>query len=213
MAQAILEKSQGQAEAPPRRMTWEEFLAWDSEHLHCEWVDGEAFEYMAASIEHQSLFGFLYTLFNTFAVLRGLGQVFAAPALVRMAFRPAGREPDLFFVSTRSIARLTPQFLDGPADLVVEIVSQTSEDRDKVTKLAEYERHGVREYWILDYLAQETFFYQLDAAGKYQRVFADATGRYDCAVIPGFWIDTDWLWREPKPLEEAMRALKIIPAV
>ena len=64
-------------------------------------------------------------------------------------------------------ARLTDQFLDGPADLGCGDCQPGKRfERDKVTKLAEYERHGVREYWILDHLEQETFFYQTGRAGQ-----------------------------------------------
>ena len=211
MAQAVLDEPKTLETS--RRMTWEEFLDWNPEHLHWEWVDGEAFEVMSASINHQLILGFLHTILNIFFSLHNRGAVYLAPALMRVPFRPAGREPDLFFVARDNPARLTDQLLDGSADLVIEIVSPESDYRDKVTKLAEYERHGVREYWVLDHLEQETFFYQLDAQGKYQRVLADENGRYDCAVISGFWVDINWLWQEPKPLIEAMRAMTIIPAV
>ena len=209
MAQAAVLKTQGTGET--RRMSWEEFLAWNPEHLHWEWVDGEAFKIMSASIAHQGLLTFLLTLINCFVRQRQLGLVFAAPALVRIVSRPSGREPDLFFVSQANIGRLTEQFLDGPADLVVEIVSPESDYRDRVTKQGEYEQAGVREYWVLDHREQESFFYQLDAQGYYQRVLADENGRYESAALPGFWINANWLWQEPKPLMEAMQALQIIP--
>ena len=211
MAQAILEEPK-QAKKM-RRMSWEEFLQWEPEHNHNEWVDGEVIELMPVEQRHQTILSMLDTLISLFALKFDLGSAFIAPFLMRLISRPSGREPDLLFIRKENLHRLRNTFVDGPADLVIEIISPESDARDRITKFAEYELGGVREYWLIDHFEQETFFYQLDAQGKYQRVLANESGRYDCAAIPGFWINVNWLWQEPKPTFEAMRALNIIPAV
>lgn len=61
-----------------------------------------------------------------------------------------GREPDLLFLARENLDRLKAPYLEGPADLAVEIVSSESRLRDRGEKLAEYEAGGVREDWILD---------------------------------------------------------------
>lgn len=95
---------------------------------------------------------------------------------------------------------LQRNFLDGPADLAVEIVSPESILRDRGTKYAEYEAGGVREYWILDPETQRADFFVLDAEGRYQPAQPDTSGRYDSAVLAGFWINVGWLWQTPLPL-------------
>ena len=209
MAQATLEKSQ--TAEPSRRMSWEEFLEWKPKRAFWEWVDGEVTELTSVEQRHESLVGFLYILLTHFTGKFNSGRTMIAPFLMRLASRPSGREPDVLFVARENSSRLQGAYLDGAADLVIEVISPESDERDRVTKLAEYEAGGVREYWLLDYLAQEAFFYQLDAQGHYQRVLPDANGRYDSAILSGFWLNTDWLWQEPKPLIDAMRALNLIP--
>ncbi len=65
-----------------------------------------------------------------------------------------GRYPDLVVVD-RTVweSNLTAQsVLDQPPQLVVEVVSTNWED-DYIDKFAEYQRLGIAEYWIVDYLA------------------------------------------------------------
>lgn len=89
--------------------------------------------------------------------------------------------------------------MDGPADLVIEIVSPESVLRDRGEKYAEYEAGGVREYWIIDAEAKRADFFVLDSEGRYQRATPDADGKYGSAVLPGFWIKIGWLWQTPLP--------------
>ncbi len=207
MAQATLEKME--SAEPSRRMTWDEFICRKTASRRWEWVDGEAIKRMPVQDRHESISGFIYVLLTLYAQNFNLGRVFT-PFLMRLISRPSGREPDVSFLRKDRLDLLRKTFVDGPMDLAVEIISPESDARDREEKLSEYERGGVQEYWLLDHFKQEAFFYQLDAAGKYQRVFEDATGRYDCAVIPGFWIDVSWLWQEPKPTREALRALGLL---
>jgi Uma2 family endonuclease len=61
------------------------------------------------------------------------------------------REPDLVFIATKSLGRLKGNYPDG-ADLVVEVVSGSEEDRERdlVTKRKEYAQARITEYWIVD---------------------------------------------------------------
>ncbi|MDW8321108.1 MAG: Uma2 family endonuclease, partial [Armatimonadota bacterium] len=92
-------------------------------------------------------------------------------------------------------------YLDGPADLVVEIVSPDSEERDRATKFAEYERGGVREYWLVDPQKQEAEFYVLGEEGKYALRAKGSSGEFRSVVLEGFWLRIEWLWHPPKEIE------------
>jgi Uma2 family endonuclease len=118
---------------------------------------------------------------------------------MRLPTRPSGREPDLLFVANEHGNRLRPTYVDGPADLVIEIVSPDSEERDRVTKLAEYEGAGVPEYWLVDPVPQEATFYRLGADGRYDAVPINADGFYHSAALPGFRLWVAWLWQRPLP--------------
>ena len=197
---------------PTDKVTFEEFLAWCDEETWAEWVDGEVRMVSPASRRHQGLRDFLAFALRAFAEARGLGSVLTAPFLMRLPNVPSGREPDLLFVATGHQHRLKDTYLDGPADLVVEIVSPESRLRDRGEKFAEYELGGVGEYWLLDPQPQRADFFRLDVEGRYERVPPDAAGVYRSEVAPGFWLRVDWCWREPlPPVLSVLRELGVLP--
>src|SRR5205823_731423 len=107
------------------------------------------------------------------------------------------------FVMNEHLDRLTRTYLDGPADLVVEIVSPESEVRDRQEKLLEYEAAKIPEYWLLDQPRQEALFYVLDATGHYRLASVSEDGIYTSTVLTGLRLRVEWLWRTPIPdLEE-----------
>lgn len=181
--------------AEPGPMSYAEFLAWADEDTLAEWVNGEAIMTSPASNIHQDLSGFLESLLRIFVESRQLGIVRNAPFQMKLEH---GREPDLLFVATAHLQRLQETYLDGPADLVVEIVSPESAGRDRGEKFIEYEAGGVLEYWLLDPQRQWAEFYLLQN-GRYHLAFAGAAGEYRSTVLPGFWLRTEWLWQRPLP--------------
>jgi Uma2 family endonuclease len=182
-------------------MSYQEYLAWADESTHTEWVDGEVIVFMPPTLRHQCIVGFVAVLLSSFANLFKLGEVYTAPTEMRA--RPDGpaREPDIFFVAHSNRARLSAQRLAGPADLVAEIVSPESATRDLHDKFHEYQAAAIREYLIIDPRAaqQRVYWYALDDAGRYQAISPDEAGRVHSAVLPGFWLQPDWLWQEPLP--------------
>lgn len=77
-----------------------------------------------------------------------LGQIFFAPVDVRLGDQTL--IPDLLFISRARLDIVGPKAIEGAPDLVVEILSPSTRDRDLGVKKAVYARHGVREYWIVD---------------------------------------------------------------
>lgn len=201
------------SKAPPdKKLTYEEFLSWCDEDTWAEWVDGEVVMVSPASERHQELGGFLEALLSIYVQERALGRVLRAPFQMRLA-EPvrSGREPDLLFVARERLPLLKPTHLDGPADLVVEIISSESRLRDRGEKFAEYEMGGVREYWLLDPERWEVDFFRLDSRGRYRLMEADREGWYESAAVPGFRLKVEWLWQEPPPkILEVVRELGLL---
>lgn len=199
--------------AAPQKMTYEEFLEWADEDTLAEWIAlpdenvGVVAMTSPASDKHQDLSGFLGSVLRTFVETHHLGVVRSAPFQMKLEH---GREPDLLFIATEHLDRLQKTYLDGPADLVIEIISPESISRDRGVKFYEYARGGVPEYWLIDPEMQWAEFYQLYGQ-RYQLVTEGGAGKCTSAVLPDFWLHIEWLWQDPlPPVLDIARALKLI---
>lgn len=205
---ALRRQSPDYVPPPPAPVTWEEFLAWAPDDWRVEWVAGEIVEMPPSNEDHQDSSMFLSAFLLLFIQRHRLGRIFHAPFLMRLPHRPSGREPDLIFVRTEHAERMKWTYVDGPADLVVEIVSPDSVTRDYREKLAEYEAAGIPEYWIVDPRRSEARFYQLGKDGKYSLGPIDEDGIYTSSVVTGFRLRVSWLWQRPMPtIDEALADL------
>jgi Uma2 family endonuclease len=200
MAQEVLTEPLAATTPPaPQKMTYEEFLAWADEDTYAEWVNGEVIMLSPASFLHQDVGTFLTALLRHFVETHRLGVVLPAPFQMKTGPDLPGREPDILFIAREHLDRLKDVYLDGPADLVVEIISPDSRARDRGDKFYEYEQGGVREYWLIDPLRKQAEFYQLGADGIYRLVPVSEDGIYRSVVLNGLWLKVDWLWQQPLP--------------
>lgn len=114
-------------------------------------------------------------------------------------------------IATAHLDRLRPTYLDGPADLVVEITSPESLGRDRGQKFVEYEAAGIPEYWFIDRDRRRAEFYQLGPDGRYEVAFAGETGTYRSPALAGLELPLEWLWSDPlPPVIEALRTLGLV---
>jgi Uma2 family endonuclease len=204
----------------PLRMSYEEYLAWADEDVHAEWVNGEVIVQMPPKEPHQRVVAFLIQLMGLFIEVFQLGRLLPAPFEMRAMPDGPAREPDLIFVAREHLDRLSQERLSGPADLVVEVISDDSVARDRADKFYEYQAAGVREYWILDSRPgrERADFYVLDEKGRYRPVPPESDGRYHSTVLPGFWLHVDWVTAAEPPavltaLAQVVGPQKLIEAI
>lgn len=180
----------------PHGISYDEFLASVDEGVHAEWVDGEVVLMSPASEQHAAITTFLAAVIRGYVKRKGLGgRVYHAPFQVRLGPR-SGREPDVLYVAEENLHRFRRTFVDGPADLAVEVVSPESRERDCVVKFREYQQAGVREYWLVDPAERTAQVFRLVAGHAYELVPPGTPPRLRSDVVPGLWIDVEWLWSE-----------------
>jgi len=180
------------------RMTYEEWRTWEVEGLKAEWVEGVAVVSMPTTLHHADSQGFLSTLLTAYVRFRDLGAVLGHSFEMRLVGR--SRLPDLLFVRAAHRQRLSEDRLEGPADLVIELVSTDSVVRDHGEKRAEYAAAGVPEYWVVEARPGRRggeFLRLVD--GSYEPILVDAGGRLWSTVVDGFWLDPAWLGQDPLP--------------
>lgn len=183
------------------RMSYEEFLAWADEDTRAEWVDGEVIEFMPTGKRHIRLVRFLITLISDYVELRGLGEVLVEPFQFWTRTSQALRRPEVAVLLTAHLDRFTPAAMEGVPDLVVEVISEDSEARDRDDKRREYAAAGVPEYWIVEGREGRdgVTFLALQDDGTYEEIRPDAQGRLHSRVLAGFWLDPSWLASDQLP--------------
>ena len=192
-----------------RYITFEEYLEMDVEGAYLEWIDGKVIGFMPNNLQHQLIIKFLMTVLGLFVEIHNLGEVIQAGYAMKLEPQRRGREPDLVFVSRENAGMLTHKYLNGAADIAVEIVSPESVERDRQIKFSEYEAAGVKEYWVIDPQEKQAEFYRLNADGFYQLIPAPK-GVFESEALPEFFLRVEWLWQESPPTITALKELNLI---
>jgi Uma2 family endonuclease len=181
-----------------REMSFEEYLtAYDG--VHAEWVDGRVYVMSPGNEPQGRLSRFLASIIQYWADDHGaLGETYVNAYPVHLNEQTA-REPDVFFLRSEHADRAQGTFVEGAADLVIEIVSPSTRAVDRGVKYYEYEQAGVPEYWLIDPLRERVEAYRLGAAGVYEPVVLGDPAILRSEVLPGLWIPVAWLWQNPLP--------------
>ena len=122
------------------------------------------------SRKHDILFQFLVVLLRHYLKRTQVGQLMVEPFVMRLKPGTPGHEPDLQIVLNEHADIIQETMVNGPADVVIEIVSKESQNRDLIDKYEEYETGGVREYWLFNPLRKQSDFYALGDDGLYRRI-------------------------------------------
>lgn len=184
------------------KYTYADYAAWDTDARY-ELIDGvPCLMAPAPSIAHQEISGALFS--QLYACLKGKPcKVFHAPFDVRL--NPDGADdtvvqPDLTVVCDRAKLE-NGQSCKGAPDMVIEILSPATAQRDQVTKFNKYRQAGVLEYWIVSPQARTVQAYRLKN-GEYAARNYDDTATIPVAILDGLPIDLSEVF-PPLPQETA----------
>jgi Uma2 family endonuclease len=179
-------------------MSLEEWQAWASEQHVSEWVNGEVFVMPSPNVLHQTIVLIFSQLLGFFLAAFPRGRVLVAPLDMRLERVGSIRVPDIVYLDAANFERLSSKRLEGPADLIVEVISEESAARDRNDKFYEYQAAGIREYWLIDPREgkRRIDLYTLGSDGRYQSVLAEQGNIYRSQVVAGFWLREEWLWQD-----------------
>jgi Uma2 family endonuclease len=161
--------------APERtRVSSAEFRQLPETNQIQELIDGEIIVSPALHVHQQVLLTIIVFLSN---LLRGRGILCVAPT--GLSFEEGhDYEPDLFWISPENpncILDSEGRYWHGAPNLIIEILSPTTAGRDHGTKYEMYEKHSVREYWIVDPAARFLLVYR-HTGRLFERVGSFAPG-------------------------------------
>lgn len=168
------------------RFTYQDYLLLPEERRH-EILDGDLFMIPAPTTVHQRILRKLGVLLVEHVETKALGEVFFAPCDVVLSETDVV-QPDILFVAAGRRHIVGEKFISAAPDLVVEILSPSTAERDRTLKAKMYARFGVRELWIVDSPERKIAVFTLGEGG-----FAE-TGLYRpgdvlrSTVLPGLEI-------------------------
>jgi Uma2 family endonuclease len=145
-------------------LTYQDYAALPDDGRRYQVLDGELCVTPSPGTRHQEIVTGLGTLLHAHVRSGGLGKVFVAPLDVILSDAPAEAsivQPDIVFVATDRLGRLSARGVEGAPTLVVEVLSPSGTHLDRRRKRDLYARHGVPYYWIVDGEARAIEMYGL----------------------------------------------------
>ena len=138
---------------PAVKLTYEDYRAAPGDERY-ELLDGDLIMVAAPNLKHQRVQFHIGRELGNFIVEHDLGEFFFAPCDVVLSDTNVV-QPDLLFVSREREHLLSGgDNVQGAPDLVIEILSPATADRDQGYKRELYGRYGVTEYWLVDPIAE-----------------------------------------------------------
>jgi len=102
-------------------------------------------------------------------------------------------QPDVMVIC--DVSKITRQGVSGAPDWIIEVLSPATAGRDHIVKRDLYERHGVREYWLVHPIDRVVTVYRDWADGRYgSSAVIEMRGTLAVTAVPGIEIDWD-LWQ------------------
>jgi Uma2 family endonuclease len=133
----------------PRRYTYTDYLQLPDDQRY-EVIGGRLFMTPAPKGRHQTVVSRIAAILWHFVIGAGLGKVMVAPYDVLLSEHDVV-QPDILFISKERLSMYDEEGpLRGAPDLVIEVLSPSTAQRDRVEKRALYARSGVRVYWLVD---------------------------------------------------------------
>ena len=168
-----------------------------AESFH-EWIEGVVIKMSPASYVHERFTRYLDKLLEAYLLATGLsGDIISAPFVMRLEH--SRHEPDILLVLGENQANRKATYMDGPADICIEVISPGTVGTDYGDKLIEYEQGGVQEYWIVDPQRKRCLFNRLSEDNTYIVVPVNESGDYTTPLLPGFRLHEPTLWQDELP--------------
>ncbi len=176
-----------------------------SDDQKVEFIAGEVIVHSPARNRHLCAKLELAALLKYFVNHHRLGEVRDEKCLC--VFPRNDYEPDVVYFGHEKSAAFTKQTMKFPVpDLAVEVLSDTTEQRDRGVKFEDYEAHGVREYWIVDAEAESVEQYVLEE-GAFRLLLKSGSGDIESRVVTGFRIPIRAIFDSATNLETLRRLL------
>ena len=169
---------------PKLKLTYEDYASLPDDE-RCELIDGELIIMPSPSVLHQLLIFSIGVPLREFVKRLSLGEVAPSPIDVILSATDVV-QPDLIFISNARSHIIAEANIRGAPDIAIEIISPSTERRDRIVKREMYARHGVREYWLVDPYAKTITVLILGAGGYNTHAVYGEGDTLTSPTLPGF---------------------------
>ena len=161
-----------------------------------ELVEGQLVEEEVPSNLHEAVVSWLMGMLRVWATPRG-SWVFGSEH--KLGIAPGrGRKPDVSMYAPGTRLPAKAALSKRPPAVVIEVVSPRPRDahRDRIDKIADYSRFGVRFYWLIDPQIRILEILELGADGRYAIALTASEGAFAVPGCEGLVLDLSALWTE-----------------
>lgn len=173
--------------------TYDDYALLPDDGNRYEVLEGELVMSPSPRTKHQIVSNNLSYILNEYVRKQKIGRILVAPMDVILT--PTNVvQPDLIFISNETAKIITEKNIQGAPDLLVEILSASTADRDLGVKMRIYARHKVPHYWLIDPGTESLEAYKLKRT-KYELVGRYSTEDiFEPELFPGLLITLKELW-------------------
>lgn len=170
------------------KFTSADLLLLPEDNKRYEIIEGDLYVSRSPSYEHQYTCNRLGQFLANWNDLEDKGAVMTAPGLILSGDDDA--VPDVVWISRERLMNSIDEagHLRAAPELTIEVLSpgKTNEERDRQAKLKLYSRHGVQEYWIVDWIRQQVEVYRRKRGRLALDMTLLAQDELTSPLLPGF---------------------------
>ncbi|MBC7473832.1 MAG: Uma2 family endonuclease [Candidatus Sericytochromatia bacterium] len=149
-----------------KEYTYNDYLKTDDEKRY-ELIGGNLIMVPAPNTEHQNVSKIIEMSLYNFVLKNKLGDVYNAPIDVYFDDKNLV-QPDILFIAQDNMSIIKKKGIFGSPDVLVEIISPSSRNRDLYTKKDLYQLFKIKEYWIVDPINKSVDILKLGDDGVYK---------------------------------------------
>ncbi|MFN8357100.1 MAG: Uma2 family endonuclease [Spirosomataceae bacterium] len=174
----------------------EAFYNWVTDDVKAEFINGEIIVHSPVKSRHAMVGDNLFRILSIYALKFQLGRVTHEKVMAR--FTRNDYEPDLMFFGKAKADAIAPnQSLFPVPDFIIEVLSDSTAERDRGIKFRDFEAHQVAEYWLID-AENETVEQYLLKNGQFELLKKTDEGVIHCAVLEGLNLPVEAIFDDTK---------------
>lgn len=193
----ILEKAQNLLRDEQNKR--EKFYNEITDDIKAEFINGEIIVHSPVKSSHAQASENLFRILSIYALKHQLGRVTHEKVMAR--FTRNDYEPDVMFFSKEKADTIQPnQSLFPIPDFVIEVLSESTAERDRGIKFRDFEAHKVPEYWIID-VEKKIIEQYVIKNGQYELIKKTDEGFIHCSVLKGLDVPVEAIFNEQQQFE------------